>query len=92
MNYQKPLIAAVAMLLPVAYASAQATPPAPEPGATRAVDLSPLDADKDGRISRTEAAEEPAIAQVFDKVDSNADGYIDGAEAKRLRVPAEPGQ
>ncbi len=86
------IAAAVAMLLPVAYAAAQSTPPAPEPGATRAVDLSPLDTDKDGRISKAEAAEEPAIAQIFDQVDKNSDGYIDAAESKRLRTPAEPGQ
>jgi hypothetical protein len=93
MKHTNRLIAgAAAVLMPVAFAMAQNTPPAPEPGATRAVDLSPLDTDQDGRISKAEAAAEPAIAQVFAQVDSNADGYIDGTESKRLRTPAEPGQ
>jgi hypothetical protein len=93
MKHSNKLIAgAVAVLLPAAFAMAQNTPPEPEPGATRAVDLSPLDADKDGRISKSEAAAEPAIAQIFAQVDANSDGYIDSTESKRLRTPAEPGQ
>jgi hypothetical protein len=85
---------AIAMLLPVAWASAQGTPPS-DSGATTALDLSPLDTDKDGLISKAEAAQEPAIAQVFAQVDANGDGFIDAKEAKRLRAPAPapaPGQ
>lgn len=36
-----------------------------------------LDADKDGRISRAEAASDPQFAARFDELDVNKDGFID---------------
>jgi Ca2+-binding EF-hand superfamily protein len=39
-----------------------------------------LDADKDGRISRAEAASRPRMAKHFDKIDADGDGYISRAE------------
>lgn len=39
-----------------------------------------LDADKDGRISRAEAAAAPQFASRFDELDINKDGFIDRAD------------
>ena len=39
-----------------------------------------LDADKDGRISRAEAANGKRLARKFDKVDADHDGYVTRAE------------
>lgn len=41
-----------------------------------------LDADKDGRISKAEAAAEPKFAERFAKMDFNRDGYVDRADFK----------
>ena len=41
-----------------------------------------LDADKDGRISKAEAAAEPKFAERFAKMDFNKDGYVDRADFK----------
>jgi hypothetical protein len=47
-----------------------------------------LDADHDGRLSRTEVANSP-MAQRFDQIDANHDGFVDRDEAraafKRMR-------
>ncbi len=39
-----------------------------------------LDADKDGRISRAEAAKGPRLSRTFDKIDADKDGYVSRAE------------
>jgi Ca2+-binding EF-hand superfamily protein len=39
-----------------------------------------LDADKDGRISRAEAAKGPRLSRHFDKIDADHDGYVSRAE------------
>ncbi len=41
-----------------------------------------LDADKDGRVSKAEAAAEPKFAERFAKLDFNRDGYADRADFK----------
>jgi len=41
-----------------------------------------LDADKDGRISKAEAAAEPKFAERFAKMDFNNDGYVDRSDFK----------
>lgn len=41
-----------------------------------------IDADKDGNLSKAEAAAVPALGQVFDKADSNADGSLSADEYK----------
>jgi len=41
-----------------------------------------LDADKDGRISKAEAAAEPKFAERFARMDFNKDGYVDRADFK----------
>lgn len=43
-----------------------------------------LDADKDGRISKAEAANSP-LAERFDTMDANKDGYVDKAD-RELRM------
>ena len=44
-----------------------------------------LDADKDGRISRAEAAGKPQFVQRFEQMDANKDGFIDKAD-RELRM------
>lgn len=41
-----------------------------------------VDADKDGSLSKAEASAIPALGQVFDKADSNADGSLSADEYK----------
>ncbi len=88
MNQSKKMILGALVMLPFTLAQAQTPPPA-DAAETVPVDLSPLDADKDGRISKSEADLEPPLAQVFSKVDKNADGFIDTEEAKVIRVPRQ---
>jgi len=42
--------------------------------------MAKLDADKDGRISKAEAAAEPKFAGRFAKMDVNGDGFVDRAD------------
>jgi Ca2+-binding EF-hand superfamily protein len=39
-----------------------------------------LDKDRDGHVSRAEAAGVPTLAKVFDQFDRNRDGRLDRAE------------
>jgi len=39
-----------------------------------------LDTDKDGRISKAEAAKGPKMAKAFDHVDADHDGFVSRAE------------
>jgi Ca2+-binding EF-hand superfamily protein len=39
-----------------------------------------LDTDKDGRISRAEAASRPRMAKHFDRIDADGDGYLSRPE------------
>jgi hypothetical protein len=41
-----------------------------------------VDADKDGNLSKAEAAAVPALGQVFDQADANADGSLSADEYK----------
>ena len=41
-----------------------------------------VDADKDGKLTKTEAAAVPALGQVFDKADGNTDGALTADEYK----------
>ena len=41
-----------------------------------------VDADKDGKISKSESASEPAVGQIFDQADSNKDGSLTTDEYK----------
>ena len=52
---------------------------------------SDLDIDKDGNLSKTEAAPIPSLQAVFDKADANADGSLTGDEYKTyLAVNGQP--
>lgn len=41
-----------------------------------------VDDDKDGKISKSESASEPAVGQIFDQADSNKDGSLTTDEYK----------
>jgi hypothetical protein len=43
-----------------------------------------LDTDKDGRISKAEAAAEPKFAERFARMDANQDGYVDRADREQM--------
>jgi hypothetical protein len=47
---------------------------------TAAVTFESLDADKDGRVSLTEAAADKTVTEQFSTADKNADGYLDADE------------
>ena len=53
--------------------------------------FSGLDADSDGTISKAEAAALPALNDLWNTYDQNADGKLDEAEFARFEVPAEGG-
>lgn len=51
------------------------------------------DQDRDGRVTRAEAAADPALAASFDAFDENADGALDRGEFARLEAGADaPGE
>lgn len=89
-NASKFLIAlAAALAMPAAFAqdattaeqdSTQAAPPTqqaqPAEQAQPQTTWADLDADKDGSLSKTEAAGVPALAADFDKADANGDGKL----------------
>ena len=93
--------AAVAALLPLAAAVAQ-TPPADQgdqssPSAQSArhgSSFDSLDTDKDGRISKAEAAADPNVSEQFSRYDKNGNGFIEKEEVSASNTtPAEkPGQ
>ncbi len=45
-----------------------------------------MDKDGDGRISRAEAANRPKMAQYFDQIDTNKDGYLSRDELKAAQA------
>lgn len=59
----------------------QATEAAP-PAAAKQKTWTDVDGDKDGNISKTEAAAEPAVGQIFDLADSNKDNQLTPDEYK----------
>ncbi len=78
-------------------AAAQAEPAAPAAAATAAPQKkswADVDTNKDGALSKTEAATVPALGQVFDKADSNADGALTTDEYKAYvaKVQSTPGK
>jgi Ca2+-binding EF-hand superfamily protein len=85
---------AVAALLPLAGAFAQSTPaeqpsqPAKQQGAT----FESLDADSDGRISKTEAAVNENVTAQFSRYDKNGNGFIEKEEVSvsNSTPPADP--
>jgi len=71
----------LALVAPVAFA---VTPTkittAPAAAAVPQQSWADLDGDKDGKLSKTEAAAAPSLGEVFDKADANADGSLSGDE------------
>ncbi|QNR98325.1 EF-hand domain-containing protein [Stenotrophomonas sp. 169] len=55
------------------------------PGRGHAEQLAKLDTNKDGRISREEAKADPRLAERFDQMDINKDGFLDQAD-RELRM------
>lgn len=75
-----------AALLPFAVL-AQQPPASPDPSAQeqpapsqRGATFESLDADSDGRISKTEAAANQAVLDQFSRYDKDGNGYIERAE------------
>jgi len=94
MKASRLLIAAgVAALLPLAGAIAQSptSPPAEQPSQPGAT-FESLDANSDGKISKTEAAVNASVTEQFSKYDKNGDGFIEKDEVTRANdsQPAEP--
>jgi Ca2+-binding EF-hand superfamily protein len=46
-----------------------------------------LDADGDGKISKTEATANASIASNFESLDGNSDGFVSKSEFKRNTMP-----
>jgi Ca2+-binding EF-hand superfamily protein len=84
---------AVAALLPLAGAFAQ-SPPTEQPTqpAQQGTTFESLDADSDGRISKTEAAVNANVTAQFTRYDKNGNGFIEKEEvtASNSTPPAEP--
>jgi Ca2+-binding EF-hand superfamily protein len=79
---KKPLCSALAAALLFAAAPAFADGDDAKARIAQRVDnaFAKLDADKDGRISRAEAAKGPRLSRNFDKIDADHDGYVSRAE------------
>ena len=80
---------ASAQAAPPTEAAAQAATGAPAATAVAATGVGPVkkswsdvDADKDGKLTKAEAGTVPALGQVFDKADANADGALTTDEYK----------
>lgn len=80
MKISKSMIAvSVIALLPLAsIAGEQDKIPAPMDANTARAQFNSLDTDRDGRISRSEAAGDSKI--MFTEADKNGDGYLDSSE------------
>lgn len=48
-----------------------------------------LDTDGDGKISKSEAAANEQVANSFDKLDGNSDGYVTKREWQRNTMPRQ---
>lgn len=69
-----------------------AAPAAPETGAeAKRITWSDLDADKDGKLTKTEAASVEALTQVFDDADADKDGALTPDEYKAFVAKNAPG-
>jgi hypothetical protein len=73
---------------PQEYTTPEATP-APEAATSQALTWADVDADGDGRLSRDEAANVPALAQVFDDADADGDGFLTQEEYRAYASQAD---
>jgi len=101
---RKPLVAAAALVAilsaPLAFAQS-ATPEAQDPAAASAAapasgapakkSWSDVDTDKNGSLSKSEASSVPALSQVFDQADADADGALTADEYKAYVAKAQGG-
>jgi Ca2+-binding EF-hand superfamily protein len=84
---------AVAALSPLAGAFAQSSPDErPAQPAQQGATFESLDADSDGRISKTEAAVNANVTAQFSRYDQNGNGFIEKEEvtASNSTPPADP--
>jgi Ca2+-binding EF-hand superfamily protein len=91
-----PLVA-LAMSLAAIAVAAQDAAPQPQPTATQTDQTAPaktawedLDSNKDGNLSKQETTTVPALHDVFDKADSNADGALTGDEYRTYLAANNP--
>ncbi len=64
---------------------------APASAAPQKKSWSDVDTDKNGALSKSEASSVPALGQVFDQADSNADGALTADEYKAYVAKAQTG-
>lgn len=70
------------------YTTPEATP-TPEAATSQPLTWADVDADGDGRLSRDEAANVPALAQVFDEADADNDGFLTQEEYRAYASQAD---
>ena len=63
--------------------------PAVGVGANANLSLKSVDANKDGKVSKDEAAGNPQLADQFDKLDANHDGNLNQAEFAKFEGSAK---
>lgn len=76
-------------------AAEQAAPAAQQAGtgaAPQKKSWSDVDTDKNGALSKSEASSVPALGQVFDQADANADGALTADEYKAYVAKAQTGK
>ena len=89
MNTSKSLIAAaVVALLPLAAVAGDKDKNPASMGSGASEQFKTLDANRDGRISRAEAASDSKI--VFSSADKNADGFLDSSEYMHRDMSSDP--
>ena len=91
-------IAALSLLLPAAVLAANPPPPPAPPGEAGAQPQGPgrhfasLDKDGDKRLSRAEAAGAPRMAEHFDAMDADKDGFLTREEMKAAHEQRREGR
>ena len=74
------LTAVTASGFAIAHGGSDGTPPHRMHGGMHGERMMQLDTDKDGRISKAEAAARPRLSERFTEMDANKDGFIDQAD------------
>lgn len=82
---------ATAQQQPTAAGAQQPTGAAPGAEAPQRVTWSDLDTDKDGKLTKTEAAPVQALTQVFDEADTDKDGALTPDEYKAFVAKNQEG-
>ena len=92
-------VAALMLAAPAAFAQAQTAPPAePAPAAApapapqgNAMSWADVDTNQDGNVGKDESAVVPALSQVFDQADADADGQLTPQEYQAFVAKAQAG-